>query len=55
MPRLLARRLLHTPRYLNTQVQRGQTVRQIADTLGMHRTTVREQMRRYGIQPTKQP
>jgi RNA polymerase sigma factor (sigma-70 family) len=46
---------LHNPVFLTTSVQMGQTVRQIADQLGMHPKTVREEMRRLGVTTVQAP
>lgn len=54
LPRHLALRLLGSRRYLHNSVwQRGLTVRQIAAELGVHRTSVREHMRRKGVEPLR--
>lgn len=55
MSRAEALRLLRSESHLRSRVKTGYSVREIAAELGVHRTSVREKMRMYGIKPIERP
>lgn len=48
-------RLLHSRTFLQGCVEQGLSIREIAAKLEVNRTTVRDEMRRWGINPVVRP